>query len=270
MLSDEATQILDAAKRVLAGQPAGAVPSGLSERIIETPWVAAHFKGGERVLDIGFTMSSLDYLGLLLELRRAHRVQIDAVDIVKPERVARRYPDAWRAEVLETPITIGDVRTLALPAAHYDVVTCISTIEHIGFDEATYDDPATAFARSTTREGVKLHRDPHVNRDVVAKFHDVLRPGGLALISVPMGKGGPTLLEDSLHLYCAQWEYEAESWRELTGAAGFDVVEQRFVRLDSDRIWRDVAGPADLVSQSSALQPHAAGCALVALRRLDD
>jgi hypothetical protein len=269
MLSDEATQILDAAKRVLAGQPAGAVPPGLSERIIETPWVASHFKGGERLLDIGFTMSSLDYLGLLLELRHAHRVSIDAVDIVKPERVARRYPEAWRAEVLETPITIGDVRTLALPAAHYDIVTCISTIEHIGFDEATYNDPKTAFARTTTPEGVKLHRDPHVNRDVVGKFRHTLRRGGLALISVPMGKGGPALLKDSLDLYCAQWEYEVDSWSELTRAPGFDVVEQRFVRFDPDRIWREVAGPGELVSQSSALQPHAAGCALVALRRLD-
>jgi hypothetical protein len=87
------------------------------------------------------------------------------------------------------------------------------------------------------------------------------------LISVPMGKGGPALLEDSLNLYCAQWEYEATSWREITGADGFDVVEQRFARLADDGTWHDVAGPADLVEQSSALRPHAAGCALVALRR---
>lgn len=267
MLSDEATQILDAAKRALAGKPPGAIPSGLSERIIETPWVASHFKGGERVLDIGFTMSSLDYLGLLLELRRAHGVSIHAVDIVKPERVARRYPEEWLGDVLATPITIGDVRTLDLPAEAFDVVTCISTIEHIGFDEATYNDPATAFARSTTPDGVKLHRDANVNRDVLAKFRSVLRPGGVALISVPMGKGGPALLEDSLGLYCAQFEYEQMSWREITGAEGFVLAEERFARLDSDGRWRDVPGPADLREQSSALQPFAAGCALAALRR---
>jgi len=267
MLSDEATQILDAARRVLAGEPAGLAPAGLSERIIETPWVASHFKGGERVLDIGFTMSSLDYLGLLLELRRTRRVSIDAVDIVKPERVARRYPEEWLDEVLATPITIGDVRTLDLPRDAFDVVTCISTIEHIGFDEATYNDPATAFARSATPDGVKLHRDPHVNRDVLAKFRSVLRPGGLALISVPMGKGGPALLKDSLGLYCAQFEYEHASWREITGAEGFEIVEQRFARLDADGRWHDAAGPAELVERSSALQPHAAGCALAALRK---
>ena len=266
-MNDEATQILNAAKRVLAGVPPLPPPAGFSERIVETPWVASHIKGGERMLDIGFTMSSLDYLGLLLELHRAHNVTIEAVDIVKPERVQRRYPAEWLAEVLATPITIGDLRTLDLPVERYDLVTCISTIEHIGFDEATYADPTTAFARSTTAEGVKLHRDAHVNRDVLAKFRHALRPAGLALISVPMGKGGPVLLKDSLNLYCAQWEYEATSWGEITGAEGFEVVDQRFARLADDGTWHDVAGPADLVEQSSALRPHAAGCALVALRR---
>src|SRR5450759_3446274 len=104
-MNDEALQILKAAKRVLAGEPPPPRPAGFSERIIETPWVASHIKGGERVLDIGFTISSLDYLGLLLELRRAHRVTIEAVDIVKPERVQRRYPANWLDEVLATPIT---------------------------------------------------------------------------------------------------------------------------------------------------------------------
>jgi SAM-dependent methyltransferase len=264
MLSVEATEILDAAKRVLAGEPAVPHSAGLSERIVETPWVASHFKGGERVLDIGFTMSSLDYLGLLLELVRTRGVTIDAIDIVRPERVQRRYPAEWLAEVLATPITIGDVRTLEL-AATYDIVTCISTIEHIGFDEATHEDPVTAFARSSTAEGVKLLRDPHVNRDVLAQFRRALKPGGLALISVPMGKGGPAILKDSLGLYCAQWEYEATSWREITEAAGFELVGQRFARLEAG-MWQTVAGPADLIGQSSAMKPHAAGCALAALR----
>ncbi len=268
MLSDEATQIIAAAKRVLAGEPRPSFGPGLSERAVETPWVASHFKGGERVIDVGFTMSSLDYLGLLLELRRNHRVTIEAVDIVKPERVARRYPAEWVDEVMSVPITIGDLRTQKLPQGRYDVATIISTIEHIGFDVATYDDPRSAFARSTTAEGVKLHRDANVNHEVLARLGEALRPGGLLLISVPMGRGGPALLEDSLGFFCAQWEYEAQSWREIVSAPGFEVVEQLFYRLEPDDTWKRVDGPADLTDRSSAMQPHAAGCALAALRRL--
>jgi SAM-dependent methyltransferase len=258
---------LAAAIRVLNGEPRPTFGPGLSERAIETPWVASHFKGGERVLDVGFTMSSLDYLGLLLELRRAHGVTIEAVDIVTPDRVRRRYPQEWVEEVMAVPITIGDLRTQALPTGRYDVATIISTIEHIGFDEATHADPVTAFARSTTPEGVRLHRDANVNRDVLARLGSALRPGGLLLVSVPMGRGGPTLLKDSLDLYCAQWEYEAASWREIVEAPEFDVVEQEFFRLEADGTWKAVKGPADLGEQSSSLKPFAAGVALAALRR---
>jgi SAM-dependent methyltransferase len=267
MLSDEAKQILAAARNVLDGGPVPQFGPGLSERAVETPWVASHFKGGERLLDVGFTMSSLDYLGLLLELRKRFDVTIEAVDIVKPERVARRYPPEWLDQVMQVPITIGDLRTQPLPKGRYDVATIISTIEHIGFDEATHEDPKTAFARSTTADGVTLHRDPGVNRDVLAQLASALRPGGLLLISVPMGRGGPALLVDSLGLYCAQWEYEETSWREIVGAPDFEVVEQLFYRLEPDGRWLRVDGPQDLREQSSALKPHAAGCALAALRR---
>jgi SAM-dependent methyltransferase len=268
MIGEEAQEVLRAALNVLEGRTILPPRAGLSERALETPWVASYFNGGESVIDVGFTMSSLDYLGLLLELRRAYRVTLDAVDIVKPERVLGRYPLAWVDAVRAVPITIGDERTVELPAARYDIATCISTIEHIGFDEATHADPKTAFARSTTPEGVRLQRDLHVNRDVVAKLGGTLKPGGLLLISVPMGKGGPVLLQDSLGFYCAQWEYEAQSWREIAEAPGFRVDDQRFGKLDAEDRWRWVESPADLVMQSSSMKPHAAGVAMIALRKV--
>lgn len=267
MLSEETQEILTAASHVLEGRTPQPFRAGLSERALETPWVASYFKGGERVIDVGFTMSSLDYLGLLLALRRTRGVTIDAVDIVKPERVSRRYPAEWLDEVMAVNVTIGDVRTLALPQATYDVATCISTIEHIGFDEATHADPKTAFARSTTPEGVRLHRDSDVNRAVIGQLGKALKPGGVLLVSVPMGRGGPVLLQDSLGLYCAQWEYEARSWQEIVHAPGFQLIEQRFGRFDADKMWRWVESPNDLAEASSYLKPHAAGVALAALRR---
>lgn len=266
-LAPDVREILDAAIGVLDGKPVPAFGPGFSERCVETPWVAGFFRGGERLLDVGFTMSSLDYLGLLLELRRNRGVTIEAVDIVEPERVRRRYPAEWVDEVLAVPVTIGDLREQRLPEGRYDIATCISTIEHIGFDEATYQDPNTAFKRSATPEGVKLARDPDVERAVLARFAAALRPGGIALVSVPMGRGGPALLRDSLGLYCAQWEYDRASWQRLVTAPGFEVVDERFARLEPDGTWKAVDGPQDLEQQSSELKPHAAGCALVALRR---
>lgn len=85
-------------------------------------------------------------------------------------------------------------------------------------------------------------------------------------MTVPMGKGGATLLRDSLGLYTRQWEYDAASWNELISHEGFRLIEERFFCYQYD-VWSEVAGPNALIEQSSSLQPHAMGCAVVALEK---
>ncbi|MBL1430445.1 MAG: class I SAM-dependent methyltransferase [Robiginitomaculum sp.] len=271
MIADKQQFILDRAISILSEQsnfdnlPLD-IP-GHSERIIEVPWAAKHLAAATNILDIGFAMSSLDWLGLLLAVQQRNKTNLVAADIVRPERVASRYPDAWREQVLSVPVTIGDIRTCDLPAEHFDLVTCISTIEHIGFDEASIDDPNSAFKRGKTPAEIAANRHPNTNRDVLDAFHRVLQTNGRAMISVPMGRGGATLLKDSLGLYTRQWEYEQKSWNELTSHPGFSVLEQQFFALGADDCWQQVASPADLVGLSSELQPHASGCAVLLLQK---
>ncbi len=240
---------------------------GFSERIVEVPWAARWLKGSRNILDIGFTMSSLDWMGLLLTMIKEHAAAIDAIDIIKPERVITRYPLEWQKEILNTPITIGDLRTIEVKIDHYDVVTCISTLEHIGFDEASDEDPNTAFNRGKTIEEVATRRAESVNQQVLSQFHKTLKPGGIAIISVPMGKGGATLLQDSLGLYTRQWEYEKESWADLTNQPGFEIVDECFFGITNKHTWQQVESPIMLSDKSSELLPHAQGCALIALRK---
>ncbi len=262
--------ILDRAMQVLNGTAEFGdfnlnIP-GHSERLVEVPWAAQHLAHAKHILDIGFSMSSLDWLGLLLATKaKGNRLQ--AADIVRPARVQSRYPDHWRDAALAVPVSIGDIRSIELPENQFDLVTCISTIEHIGFDIATDDDPNSAFERGKTPSEIADTRDPNVNRDVLQAFHRVLKPGGRVMISVPMGRGGPTLLKDSLGLYTRQWEYESTSWQELISQPGFQIVEQCFYALGSDDCWHQVPSPADLNEKSSELQPHASGCALLLLQK---
>ncbi|MCF6293869.1 MAG: hypothetical protein L3J04_10800 [Robiginitomaculum sp.] len=271
MIADKQQFILDRAISVLSGQESfGNLPldiPGHSERIIEVPWAAQYLRDAKNILDIGFAMSSLDWLGLLLATQARSNTSLQAADIVKPKRVASRYPEPWRERVLSVPVTIGDIRNCELPLEHFDFVTCISTIEHIGFDEASIDDPNSAFKRGKTPAEIAANRDPNTNRDVLNAFYRVLQTNGRAMISVPMGRGGATLLKDSLGLYTRQWEYEQDSWNELTSHPSFTVIEQQFFALGTDDCWQQVASPADLVDLSSELQPHASGCAVLILQK---
>ncbi|MEL7029601.1 MAG: hypothetical protein AAGL49_10415 [Pseudomonadota bacterium] len=240
---------------------------GASERCIETVWASAHLGRGERVLDIGFTMSSLDYMGVLLEARRSLGVTLEAVDIIQPSAVEGRYPDTWREDIFSVPVTIGDLRSIDLPEAAYDAVTCVSTIEHIGFDAPAKDGQRGAFDRPETEAEAPIDRDPEATRAVMAQFAKALKHGGRAIISTPMGKGGPATVQDSLGLIARQWEYEARTWAEIAEAPAFELIEQRFFRRRDDTCWSEVASPSDLADRSSHLQPHAHGCALAVLRR---
>lgn len=245
-------------------QPIGA---GRSERCVEVPW-AGHWVAGRReILDIGFSLSDLGWLRTLLGQTPAAR--ITAVDIIKPERVANRYPDDLRDQALATPVVIGDVRTVDLPQAAFDVVTCISTIEHVGFDAAG-STAASAFARWDRLEDVPKTRDPAVTGQVMAAFARALKPGGLALITVPMGQGGAVPIRDSLGFYTAQLEYDASTWPDIAGAPGFKPLEQRFFGWQGEGGpgWLEVDGPADLTGRTAWLTPHAMGLAVVALERV--
>ncbi len=262
------TQTLAAALDVLdgAGLPFGAQPyaPGTSERAVEVLYAAKYLQGARDVLDIGLTFASLDYLGLMLSLQ--HRgVHVQGVDIIPPERVMGRYPAEWRDRVLATPLWLGDMRTLALPVAAFDVCTCISTLEHIGFDEAA-PEGSSAFRRGLTPDDAPMHRAADTDKRVLAQIAKTLKPGGHLILTVPAGSGGTVLLRDSMGLYTRQWEYEAESLCALSQHEDFELEDLRVFR-ETPWGWAQVASITDVSDVTSALKPHAAGCALMLLRK---
>lgn len=274
MLPEKNKYVYDLAMEILNGEDFKLDQTpGFSERIIEVPKAAAWLKkfaseDSCKIMDIGYTMSSLDWLGLLLKLNERDNCSISAKDIVRPERVKSRYPEEWLDAIFKVPVEIGDIREMSMQENHFNVVTCISTIEHIGFDEAEEEDENTAFKRSEDETEVRLTRSNDVNANVLAQFSKALKPGGHAIITTPMGKGGPALLKDSLGLFTRQWEYEADSWNDLVSQPGFEVIEQSFYSLGENGVWQQVNSPVDLIEKSSELQPHAHGCAFAVLRKI--
>ena len=268
MIDEKQEEILNFAKNILSGKEklafAGCFCGGFSERCIETPWAAHHLKGVRFMLDIGFTFASAEYLGLLLEAKEKYGVILEAVDIIKPERVKTRYPEEWRKSILEVPVTIGNVINVVLPEEHFDAVTMISTIEHIGFDEPAKTVKGSSFERMNRPEDVPLTRAPDINKAVLENLSKTIKRNGKLLLSVPMGMGGAVILRDSLGFYTAQWEYEEKSWREIVGHQNFSLLEEKFFKLAHDG-WSEVASPAELKEKSSYMKPHAEGVAVCVL-----
>ena len=148
---------------------------------------------GDVLLDIGLSLASHDCIGMLLECKSQYSVTLEAADIIKPETVKTRYPTEWLAGILDVPITIGDIRTMKLPKERYDVVTCISTIEHIGYDAPSSTVEGSAFERKRSKEAVNKARDPHVNSKVLDAFHKALKKGGTSVTLQRIPEGSKTI-----------------------------------------------------------------------------
>lgn len=143
---------------LLVGWLLAKCPAGLNEREVEWPWVLeqlAALPGRGRLMDVGSYATPLP--GQLKDLGFA----VTALDINPPD-----LPDATGITV-----AVGDIRGTSFPAESFDVVTCVSTLEHIGVAQ---------------RYG-QTEAEPGGDARAMAELRRLLRPGGVAVVTVPCG-----------------------------------------------------------------------------------
>ncbi len=112
-------------ERLVAGsEPLEGIGAGLTERVVEIPWVLRSLTGDSRtrVLDIGTAFAPVVYKRLLV--RRPQSVEV---------------ADLAPAELLGLPSHVADVRRLPFAEDSFDVAICVSTLEHVGMDNANYN-----------------------------------------------------------------------------------------------------------------------------------
>jgi len=172
-------------------------PPGSDERPIEIPWCLARYRGEPRVLDVGYAYAEPAYLAALVGLGATELVGVDLAE----------------AEVPGLRPVVGDVRSLPFPDGAFDVVFCISTIEHVGADNERYGLDA---APGGLDEGLR----------------ELRRAGGRILVTVPCGEPGD-------HGWFVQ--DDADGWRKRFRDAGFLVFEDEVYELGAEG-WR--AAPA--------------------------
>jgi SAM-dependent methyltransferase len=146
----------------------GALPSGygigVDERCIEYPWLMANISSDrENCLDAG---SALNH-SFLIE----HPVwnnKVLHIMTLAPER------ESYLSNGVS--YLFGDLRDIPIRDGFYGTVACVSTLEHVGFDNATY-----------TSDRKYHERRPDDFLVAIAELDRVLRPGGRLLITVPFG-----------------------------------------------------------------------------------
>lgn len=139
--------------------PAEPFGQGDTERCIEIPWAVSCYRGEKRVLDIGYANAEDRYLSELLSLNIPQLFGVDMVPKSSPGIIS----------------VIGDIRSTSFPDNFFDLVFCISTIEHIGRDNSVYHIPYV---------GV----DHEGDFKALQEIYRIVKPCGRVVVTVPYGK----------------------------------------------------------------------------------
>jgi hypothetical protein len=203
-------------------------PAGSDERPIEIPWCLARYRGEPNVLDVGYAFAEPSYLAALTQLGATRLAGVDLAEADVPGL------EAFRADLRELPFRDRE----------FDVVFCISTIEHVGQDNERY--------------GIEPDRG-----GMERALRELRRVGRRVLITVPTGEPGE-------HGWFVQ--LDPERWLELFASTGFLVFEHEVYELTGDG-WRSTPslpagvrygdrGPGASAVLCAELHPRTAGAVL--------
>jgi SAM-dependent methyltransferase len=179
---------------------------GMTERVVEIPWVLSRYANERRVLEIGPTFAYTTYVQHLnhLGIEELHGLDLST----RPVRGIR--------------LIQGDVRDMPYPDAYFDLIHCVSTIEHVGLDVSKY--------------GVNGVRAPE-SGDMAAlnEMRRVLTNSGRILITVPFGR-----------VETLDWmrQYDLYAWHRLIHSVGIKSTETEIYGYSGTRGWARCEPPA--------------------------
>jgi SAM-dependent methyltransferase len=157
---------------------------GMPERSVEILLARLLYRPGIRILDVGHANSMKCHLSMIDTIPRPRN--ITGIDISKPVFNVNAYYD----RSIE-----GDITSTSLPDGSFDLIWCISALEHFGMDNSTYTGEFTVSG--------------DLDFIAIKEMIRLLAKNGTLLITVPYGR-----YED----HGSYRNYDGTRWQKLLGS----------------------------------------------------
>jgi SAM-dependent methyltransferase len=203
---------------------------GLPERVVEIYLARLAYKPGDKVLDVAHANAMICHRKMIASLPEP-RI-ITGIDIALP---------SYETKLLYENSYIGDITKTTFADNSYDLIWCISALEHFGMDNSGYTE--------------NFNREGDADMLAVKEMLRILKIGGNLLITVPYGK-----FEDH------GWfkNYDEAHWRTLINLpTGKAVVKELYFGHTYGDGWSAVA-PGELTNVGYFNQANSGSGALAA------
>jgi SAM-dependent methyltransferase len=178
---------------------------GLPERTVEILMAHLTYAPAKRVLDVGYANTMECHRAMVAALTAPRH--LTGIDIAEPVYDASRYYESMsRADITRSPFA----------DASFDLIWCVSALEHFGMDNSVYTEQFSAA--------------PAMDAQAVKEMLRLLVPGGQLLITVPYGR-----FED----HTTHKNYDRDHWQPLLDIARVEgYVREWYFRHTHGHGWQ--------------------------------
>lgn len=218
---------------------------GESERCVEIPFVFSSIGKERKIVDIGTSLADPSYFYGLLSLIEQKR-ELYACDIVPFNRVHNRFVKFDQSLINSIRFSCQDIRFCSYKTDTFDLVLCVSVLEHLGFDKYL-ESPHTVFDRPAhDYSSFPALYDCREDEKAIREMIRILHPGGKLILTVPFGSGGVFSTKDSKGYYAMHLEYNENKWNQIKSSmpAGTTVYEH-YYKHDSSLGWQEETNPVN-------------------------
>lgn len=248
----------------------GSVTSIFSERVVEVPWLAQKLKfyKPKKLLDIGISLCDQGLMNIYFS-SELNDIDMTFIDIIDSSKLIDRVPEEWHEKFLQLNQVEADFLNYKFNGT-FDAISCISTLEHFGFDSPNLDETKKkgVFNRSDSPYELISKRNTEIDINFLNSCHNNLSENGKLLLTLPVGSGGEIQYKDSMGLYAKSYEFNSEALETLLSSSLFSVVEETYFKHDKVLGWTKAEDSSALSDQSANLMPHALGVGLFALKKI--